>query len=102
VFLADFPRQVDEHMYPASSGRRETDVAHTRVALAETRAQVRSCIQHLPEPYRQVLLLRDIEELDIAQTAQRLGASRDAVKSRLHRARQALRACLEPLLRTPA
>src|SRR5262249_29063039 len=36
---------------------------------AETCAQVRACIEELPEPYREVLLLRDIEELDTEQTA---------------------------------
>src|SRR5436309_2218357 len=50
----------------------------------------------LPEPYREVLLLRDIEELDTDQTAQQLGTTPGAVKTRLHRARQALRALLEP------
>jgi RNA polymerase sigma-70 factor (ECF subfamily) len=42
--------------------------------------------------------LRDIEELDTDQTAEQLGISPGAVKTRLHRARQALRTLLEPLL----
>jgi RNA polymerase sigma-70 factor (ECF subfamily) len=65
----------------------------------ETRSQVRACIERLPERYRTVLLLRDIEELDTEQTAQHLGIAPGAVKTRLHRARQALRTLLEPLLR---
>jgi RNA polymerase sigma-70 factor (ECF subfamily) len=56
---------------------------------------VRDCIARLPQRYREVLLLRDIEELDTEQTAQRLGTSRSTVKSRLYRARQALRVLLE-------
>ena len=66
---------------------------------AETRAQVRACIDRLPEAYRTVLVLRDMEEFDTDQTAERLGSTPGAVKTRLHRARQALRALLEPLLR---
>jgi RNA polymerase sigma-70 factor (ECF subfamily) len=69
-----------------------------RLSQAETRAQVRACIDRLPEPYRAVLLLRDIEERDTDETAELLGLSRAAVKTRLHRARQALRTLLEPLL----
>jgi RNA polymerase sigma-70 factor (ECF subfamily) len=63
----------------------------------ETRERVHGCIDRLPEAYRQVVLLRDIEELDTDQTARLLGTSAGVVKTRLHRARQALRALLEPL-----
>ena len=62
----------------------------------ETREFVRESIDHLPEDSRNVLLLRDIEGLDTQQTAEMLGISGGAVKTRLHRARQALRAILEP------
>lgn len=47
---------------------------------------------------REVLVLRDVEGLPAAQVAEVLGVSVDAVKSRLHRARAAVRAELEPLL----
>lgn len=66
-----------------------------RLSQAETHAQVHACIARLPEPYRAVILLRDIEELDTDQTARRLRVSRASVKTRLHRARQALRTLLE-------
>jgi len=73
------------------------------LAREETRTQVKACIDRLPEPYRTVLLLRDIEELDTEETALQLGIAPGAVKTRLHRARQALRTLLEPLfLGTPA
>jgi RNA polymerase sigma-70 factor (ECF subfamily) len=68
-----------------------------RLSQAETRAQVRASIDRLPEPYRVVLLLRDIEERDTEETAELMGISRAAVKTRLHRARQALRTLLEPV-----
>jgi RNA polymerase sigma-70 factor (ECF subfamily) len=57
---------------------------------ADARAAVRSCIAQLPDAYRQVLLLRDIEELSTDEVARMLGATSTAVKVRLHRARQAL------------
>lgn len=61
----------------------------------ETRDIVLSCIDRLPEDYRTILLLRDIEELSTEETAERLGVSQALVKTRLHRARQALRTLLE-------
>jgi RNA polymerase sigma-70 factor (ECF subfamily) len=62
----------------------------------ETRRLVRKCIDQLPDNYRTVLLLRDIEGYDTSQTAQVLGLNDNAVKTRLHRARQALRTLLDP------
>lgn len=61
----------------------------------DTRALVRRCIAKLPESYRVMLMLRDIEELDTAETAERLALSLNIVKVRLHRARQALRTLIE-------
>ncbi len=61
---------------------------------SETRVIVRECIDRLPASYRTILLLRDIEELDTDETADKLGMSVTAVKTRLHRARQALRTLL--------
>jgi RNA polymerase sigma-70 factor (ECF subfamily) len=56
----------------------------------ETRATVRACIDELPETYRTVLMLRDIEELTTQEVAEMLSVTPTAVKVRLHRARQAL------------
>ncbi len=58
---------------------------------AEVRERVRKGIDGLPENYRTVLILRDIEDLNTAETAEMLGLTPDAVKLRLHRARLALR-----------
>ena len=65
----------------------------------QVRALVRASIDQLPESYRTVLMLRDIEELDTAETAKMVGISDNAVKIRLHRARLALRGLLDPSLR---
>ena len=60
------------------------------VLREETRAQVRERIAMLPPMYRMVVVLRDIEGWDTAETARALGISSTAVKVRLHRARRAL------------
>jgi RNA polymerase sigma-70 factor, ECF subfamily len=60
----------------------------------ETRATVRECIERLPENYRVVLKLRDIEELSTQEVAGMLAMTPTAVKVRLHRARQALSSLL--------
>lgn len=57
----------------------------------EVREQVRNAIEDLPENYRILLVLRDIEELSTVETAEMLGMTPGAVKVRLHRARLALR-----------
>ncbi|MFA8019120.1 RNA polymerase sigma factor [Bremerella cremea] len=68
----------------------------TAVQSRETRDLVRDQIEQLPETYRTVLLLRDIEQLSTDETASRLNMSVSAVKTRLHRARQALKTLLDP------
>lgn len=55
---------------------------------------VRNAIERLPESYRTVLMLRDIEDLTTQEVADRLDMTANAVKVRLHRARQALRTLL--------
>lgn len=64
----------------------------------ETRTMVREAIDQLPEAYRTVLLMRDIEGLDTAEVARLLETTENNVKTRLHRARQALRTLLEPVM----
>jgi RNA polymerase sigma-70 factor (ECF subfamily) len=56
----------------------------------EARGLVRSAIAQLPEAQRTVLILRDIQELSTEEAAAELGITANAVKIRLHRARQAL------------
>lgn len=64
----------------------------------ELRSLVREKINELPEQFRVVLLLRDIEGLSTEEAAAMLETSAGAVKTRLHRARQALRELLAPEL----
>ncbi len=84
----------DGHMAaPASPWRA---VGDDPVEQREVSQLVRDSIERLPEGYRNVLLLRDIEDLDTEETAEIMGISPGAVKTRLHRARLALRGLLEP------
>jgi RNA polymerase sigma-70 factor (ECF subfamily) len=57
-------------------------------------------IGELPENYRSVILLRDVEELSTLETAHVLDLTEDVVKTRLHRARLAVRQKLDEYLRT--
>lgn len=70
--------------------------ADAQMIQRETTTQVRAAINQLPDTYRTVLLLRDIEELSTEETAQALGVTANTVKIRLHRARQALLKLLDP------
>jgi RNA polymerase sigma-70 factor (ECF subfamily) len=87
--------EVGNHSHPVSSW---TSDAIEHIERRETRTLVRDYIDRLPDDYRTILILRDIEELDTDETAAVLKLSRAAVKTRLHRARQALRSLLEPAL----
>ncbi|MBX3379180.1 MAG: sigma-70 family RNA polymerase sigma factor [Phycisphaeraceae bacterium] len=87
---------ADGHPAHAASPWRQSP---TGDELAETRESIRAAIAKLPEHYRIVLVLRDIEALDTAQTAALLETTEAAVKIRLHRARQALRELLDSTFR---
>ena len=69
---------------------------------AETRSIVREAIDELPDDYRAVVLLRDVEQMDTREAADALGITAALVKTRLHRARQALRGVLERRFRMGA
>jgi RNA polymerase sigma-70 factor (ECF subfamily) len=64
----------------------------------ELGALLRQTIERLPAIYRNVVLLRDIEEMDVRETAAALGITEGAVKVRLHRARTLLQRELAPKL----
>lgn len=66
---------------------------------SELSAVLKTAIAELPEMYRSVLLLRDVEGLRTDEAAEVLEISTDSVKQRLHRARVAVRAKLDEYLR---
>lgn len=65
----------------------------------DMRAKVMEAINTLPDTFRIILLLRDIEGYSTAEVAKMLSISESAAKVRLHRSRAALKRILEPLLR---
>jgi RNA polymerase sigma-70 factor (ECF subfamily) len=74
----------------ASNGSLEEIIGQRQLA-----GHVRRCVDQLPDTYRTVLLMRDIEDLDTTEVAELLGITANAVKIRLHRARQALGTLLQ-------
>ncbi|MEZ5354623.1 MAG: sigma-70 family RNA polymerase sigma factor [Bryobacteraceae bacterium] len=71
-----------------------------RAISTEMAGILRQSIRELPDIYRSVLLLRDMEELSTAETASILDVTEDVVKTRLHRARLAVRQRLDEHLRS--
>jgi RNA polymerase sigma-70 factor (ECF subfamily) len=68
----------------------------------ELREALRAAVSELPDIYRQVFTLRDLEEMDIAETAAALGLTAGVVKVRLHRARIMLQKRLVSYAKTTA
>jgi RNA polymerase sigma-70 factor (ECF subfamily) len=78
-----------EPAIPSSPSNPESETAGR-----EIRSHVEAAVESLPEGYRVVFVLREIEELSTAETAEALDLSEDVVKTRLHRARAMLRRAL--------
>jgi RNA polymerase sigma-70 factor (ECF subfamily) len=90
-----------EQLLPASPAAVAdwSQLPETRVLQGELREALQRAIVELPEMYRAVLLLRDVEEMTTQETAVVLEVSIDVVKTRLHRARLAVRQKLESSIR---
>lgn len=75
---------------------------HEDPAAAAAREQARNvlehAIDHLPEPFRIVFVMREIEDCTVEETASSLNLRAETVKTRLHRARRLLRAALRDTL----
>lgn len=84
-------REFDDYGFRIGPTEMASANAQELLESEEVRQQVRKEIDGLPENYRIVLVLRDIEEFNAAETAEMLGLTPGAVKVRLHRARLALR-----------
>ena len=88
------PEQSLDEGTAAGLVSRDPDDAQSRLERREDAAEVQDAISTLPEHHRRVLRLRDIEDRDTRETAEVLSISPAAVKTRLHRARVALRSRL--------
>src|SRR5438552_6936405 len=84
--LDDMQRNGDSMTFASTNPNPEQ-----QLASAESNGLLERAILALPETYRTVLMLRDIEELSTAETAECLELTEDNVKVRLHRARALLR-----------
>jgi RNA polymerase sigma-70 factor (ECF subfamily) len=84
---------LDEHVSEVADSAALPDL---QAIAAESTERLRAAIRDLPDSYRAVLLLRDLEELSTQETAEILGIREDLVKQRLHRARVSLRGKLLP------
>src|ERR1700746_2602577 len=76
------------------------EIASAALERAEIRNLIQRAVEQLPDSYRQIFLLRDVEELTISEAAEALDISIPSVKVRLHRARMMLQKQLAPQLRT--
>lgn len=74
------------------------DNPEAEAAHAEIRRIVERAVDELPEPFRLVFILREVEELSLEETAAQLDLKIATVKTRLHRARRRLREMLEAQL----
>ena len=87
TYLADGHRAGDRAFLVADW----SSTPERELLSGESRRLVEAAIDRLPEHYRAVLVLRDVEELSNEEVAQIVGDTVAAVKTRLHRARMALR-----------
>jgi RNA polymerase sigma-70 factor (ECF subfamily) len=96
AWLFSVARRACYRLLRRSMGFAETaaDDAEARLVhlpAEDIRLDLSRAIQSLPEHYREVILLRDIEEFSIDEIAGVLGLTRESVKARIHRARLMIR-----------
>ena len=72
--------------------------ADSELARSQVRAFLEKAVDDLPDAFRTVFILRDIEEMSIEETANQLSLKPETVKTRLHRARRLMRAAVEKRL----
>lgn len=86
--LDDESEPAQDEAAPRSSGDRDPERA---MFDREMKTLLESAIERLPRDYRTVFVLREVEGMSTAETAESLGVSEDVIKTRLHRARGLLR-----------
>lgn len=96
--IDDYLPKFDEHGMMREMARKFGDDPENEAIRRQSTAALREAIDRLPAEYRAVLVARDIDELSSEETAEALGLTVAAVKSRLHRARLFLRLHLEKKL----
>ncbi len=76
----------------------QVEAVDVELARREMKSLLWQVVDELPQEAREVYLLRDVEELSGEEVARKLGITLPAMKSRLHRARQAVRERLDQIL----
>ena len=94
------PSALDPYWSSQSRPRPGAGDPVSLAAYAEIRHLLADAVDRLPEPYRAVYRLRELEECSVEGTAARLGIKPQTVKTRLHRARRLLRVALNESLGT--
>lgn len=90
-------QQRGEHLALIEGEKHDVDTSRTpeeNAAAAELGRLLEQNIDQLPDIYREVLVLRDVEEMTTAETAACLSVSEETVRVRLHRARQLMQSAL--------
>jgi RNA polymerase sigma-70 factor (ECF subfamily) len=95
---------IDEHMdakgdYTPALLTDWREIPLEALERKELRQELRSAVAELPDIYRQVFTLRDLEELNVQETGEALGITANVVRVRLHRARILLQKRLVPFLK---
>ena len=82
---------LDNYGTPMPAGENWAKRPDDQLQSSELRAHIQAAVDKLPDIYRTVFVIRDVEGLSTEETAEALGISVPTVKTRLHRARIALR-----------
>jgi RNA polymerase sigma-70 factor, ECF subfamily len=94
----DERRADDEGEYSPKDFADWREVPSEALQRRELREALKQAIAHLPSMYREVLILRDVQQRSIQETAQILGLTEGSVKTRLLRARLQMRDALAPAI----
>ncbi len=92
----DEGQQTDEGDYIPTDFADWREIPSEALEQSELREALNKALQSLPEKYRAVLVLRDVQQMSIAEAAQALGISEENVKTRTSRARLQMRDRLAP------
>lgn len=96
VFIDGLLPEFDRSGHQRQAVRSWKHLNDAQLSNVDTQEFVRHCIDALPHDYRIVVILRDVEELTTDEAAEVLEVTPGTIKTRLHRARQALRTMLAP------
>jgi len=92
----DCGKETEEGEYISTEFADWREIPSDALEQAELRAALKAALTALPEKYRVVLVMRDVQQMSITETAQVLGISEENVKTRTSRARLRMRDLLAP------